>query len=103
MRLDSVTLGLTLRFRFSLSLTDIIAWSMVITTHVVGVPLTRLSVPTARMQDGNTALMHSAKHGELEVAKLLIERGARVQHENKVSRGKGLERGGVPVWAMSFV
>ena len=45
--------------------------------------------------------MHSAEHGHQEVAELLLEHGARVQHENEVSRGKGAE--GVPVWTRRFV
>ena len=54
-----------------------------------GVPLTRLPVPTARIQYGSTALMNAAAKGHLEVADLLIRNGAQVQHENKVIRGNG--------------
>ena len=39
-----------------------------VTTHVVGVPLTRLSAPTARMQSGRTALISSAIGGQLFVS-----------------------------------
>ena len=35
--------------------------------------------------------MHSAQGGHLEMAKLLIEHGARVQHKDKVIRGKRSE------------
>ena len=63
-----------------------------ITHHFVGVPITWFSLPIARMQYGSTALIIAANYnydGQLEVAKLLLRHGARVQHTNKVMWSKG--------------
>ena len=43
------------------------------------------------MQYGDTALISSAANANLEVVKLLLQRGAVLQHRTKVMRGKGLE------------
>ena len=51
--------------------------------------LTRLSVPTALIQDGMTALIWASQFGHLEVADLLLRHGARVRHKDKVMRGNG--------------
>ena len=59
-----------------------------------------MSVSTACTQDGSTALICAAVYGNKDVADLLIKGGARVQHKNNVSRGKGGE--GVPAWARRF-
>ena len=48
------------------------------------------------MQNGNTAFIHAAKNGSVELVDLLLRHGARIQHQDKVIRGK--EREGVPAW-----
>ena len=52
------------------------------------------------MQDGWTPLFRAAKNGHLEVIKVLIKRGAQVQHQDKVIAGEGREA--KAVWARRF-
>ena len=59
-------------------------------------PIMWLPAPSALIQDGATALMHAAKSGSVEVVDLLLRHGARIQHQDKVIRGK--ERESVPAW-----
>ena len=40
---------------------------------------------STRYQDGCTALHHAASSGHTEVARLLLERGADINSQNKVS------------------
>ena len=85
---------------FGLGLRSVSERVIVITTHVVGMPLMRL--PVSRMQgNGRTALAEAAFYGRLEIVHLLLQHGARARHQDKVMRGIGCE--GAPVWARSFI
>ena len=42
------------------------------------------SIPVS-IQDGDTAMLEAAKHGKLNIVKLLLKSGANKNHQNKVS------------------
>ena len=44
------------------------------------------------MQNGTTAFIHAAKNGSVKLVDLLLRHGARIQHQDKVIRGKEAER-----------
>ena len=55
------------------------------------IPLTRCLYTSPCTQDGDTALMLAAYEGHLDIVKLLLERGAQTDLQNKVTRGEGRE------------
>ena len=55
------------------------------------------------MQNGTTALIRAAANGHLPIVQELLNRGANIDHQNKVMRGDGVEGGvGNEGWAHAW-
>ena len=58
--------------------------------HKCPAPLTRRICPLLPcMQDGRAALIVTAMCGDIDIAELLLMRGAQVNHQSNVVRGEG--------------
>ncbi len=51
--------------------------------------------PLSCPQDGNTALFYAANKNSVDVAELLLSRGADIEHENKVTGTRGRRGAGM--------